>query len=157
MLYFQGRHLIPCTISLVFILRFQVCVLFLNFRNIIVVHWKSRVKLRDFPVLSARGLLYSFRCLICIPFYTSLNLRGLMSLFGLPLLSTLEGLCHFCICSSVLFNGGLGLSASSKSVTSFPLSSMFCFVSVSCSSFFPCSSPGISTSSGSNRALNWSA
>ena len=104
-----------------------------------------------------RGLLYLFRCLICIPCYTSLNLRGFTPLFGVLLLTTLEGLCHFCICSSVLFNGDLGPSLSSKSITSFPLSSMFCSVSFSSSSVSSCSSSGISTSSGSNLALNWSA
>ena len=78
------------------------------------------------------------------------------TLFGLSLLTILEGLCHFHICSSVLFNWDLGLS-SSKSVTAFPLSSMFCSVSFSSSSVPSCSSSGISTSSGSNPALNWSA
>ena len=33
----------------------------------IVVPWKSHVKPCDFPVLSVQGLLYLFRCLICIP------------------------------------------------------------------------------------------
>ena len=37
----------------------------------IVVPWKSRVKPRDFSVPSTRGLPYLFRCLICIPCYTS--------------------------------------------------------------------------------------
>ena len=61
--------------------------------------WKSRVKPRDFPVLSARGLLYLFRCLIFIPYFTSLNLRGLMPLFDLSLLpTTLDGLRYSCIC-----------------------------------------------------------
>ena len=120
-----------------------------------VVPWKSHIKPRDFSVPSARGLLYLFRCLICISCYTTLNLRGLMPLFGLSLLlTTLEGLCHFRICSFVLFNRDLGLSSSSKSVTSFPLSSMFCSVSFSFSSVSSCSSMGISTSSGSNLALN---
>ena len=120
--------------------------------------WKLRVKPRDFPVLSDRVLLYLFRCLICIQCYTSLNLRGLTPLFGLSfLLTTLEDLCHFRICSSVLFNGDIGLSSSSKSVTSFLLSSMFGSVSFSSSSVSTCFSKGISTSSGSNQALNWSA
>ena len=91
--------------------------------------WKSRVKPRDFSLLSVRYLFYSFKCLICIPCYTSMNLRGLTPLFGLSLLTTQEGLRHSRICcSSVFFNGDLGLSSScSKSVTSFPLSSMFFF------------------------------
>ena len=96
--------------------------------------WKSRVKPRDFSVPSARGLPYLFRCLICIPCYTFLNLRSLTLLevrsSDTLILTTLEGLCHFWICSSVLFNGDLGLSSSSKSVTSFLLSSifLFCFI-----------------------------
>ena len=122
-----------------------------------VIPWKLRVKPCDIPVLSAWGLLYLFSCLICIPCYITLNLRGLMPLFGLSLLTILEGLCHFCICSSDLFNEHLGLSSSSKSVMSFLLSSVFCSVSFSSSSGFSCSSLGISTSSGSNLALNWSA
>ena len=117
--------------------------------------WKSRVKPRDFSVLSARGLLYLLRCLIYIPCYTSLNLRGLTPLFGLSLLlTTLEGLCHFRICY-VLFNGDIGLYSSSKSATSFPLSSMFCSVSFSSSLVSSCFSSGIFTSSGSNLTLNW--
>ena len=82
---------------------------------------KSHVKPHDFLVLSARGLLYLFKCLIYILCYTSLNQQGLIPLFGLSLLlTTLEGLCHSCICSSsILFNRDLGLFSSSKSVTSF--------------------------------------
>ena len=119
---------------------------------------KSRVKRRDFPILSAWGLLYLFRCLICIPCYTSLNLRILTLLFSLSLLLTiLEDLRHSRICSSVLFNRDLGQSSSSKSVASFLLSSMICSVSFSSSSVSSCSSSDISTSSGSNLALNWSA
>ena len=121
--------------------------LFLFLRNIdTVVLWKLRVKPRDFQVLNARGLLYLFRYLICIQCYISLNLGGLTPLFGLSLLlTTLKGLCHFRICSTDLFNGHLGISSSSKSVTSFPLSSMFCSVSFS-SSVSSCSFSGISTS-----------
>ena len=121
--------------------------------------WKSRVKPRDFPVRSTRDLLNLFGCLICIPCYTSLNLQGLTPLFGLSiLLTTLQGLRHSRICSFVLFNVDIRLSSSSsKSVTSFPLSSMFCSVSFSSSSVSLCSSSGIFTSSSSNLALNWSA
>ena len=86
------------------------------FINRYVVPGKSHVKPHDFLVPSAQGLLYLFRCLICIPCYTSLNLQGLTPLFGLSLLlTTLGGLCHFHICSSVLFNRDLGLFSSSKS------------------------------------------
>ena len=116
--------------------------------------WKSRLKPCDFPVLSARGLLYLFRCLICIPCNTPLNLRDFTPLFGLSLiLTTLEGLHHSRICSSILFNGDLLLNL----FTSFPLSSMFYSVSFSSSPVSTCFSSGISTSSGLNRALNWSA
>ena len=79
-------------------------------------------------------------------------------LFSLSLLlTTLEGLCHFCIFSSDFFNGDLGLSSSSKSVTSILLSSMFYSFSISSSSVSFCSSSGISTFSGSILVLNWSA
>ena len=120
--------------------------------------WISRVKSRNFLVLGARGLLYLLRCLICIPCNTSLNLRGLTPLFGISLLlTTLGGLCHFRVGSSFLFKGDIGLSSSSKSITSFRLSSMFCSVSFSSSSVSSGSFSDISTSSGSNLALNLSA
>ena len=87
---------------------------------------------------------------------------NLTPLFGLSLLlTTLEALHHSCICSSVLFNGDLGLSSSSsKSVTSFPLSSMLCYVMLCFIFLFSvstCSFPAIYTSSDSNLALIWSA
>ena len=121
-----------------------------------VVLWKSRVKPHDFPILSGWGLLYLLRCFIYIPCYTSMNQQGLMPLFGLSLLlTTLEGLFHSCICSSVLFNGDLGLSSSSKSVMSFPLSCvLFCFIFFLSFLMFLL---GHFYTSGSNLALNWSA
>ena len=66
--------------------------LLFNFNGFDVL-WKSHDEPRDFSVPSARALLYLFRCLICIPYYTSLNLRGLTPLFDLSLLlTTLEDL-----------------------------------------------------------------
>ena len=133
----------------------------MTFHNCICCALEIACQASWFPSTKCPRFALFIQCLICIPCYTSLNLRGLTPLFGLSLLlTTLEGLCHFCICSSVLFNRDLGLSSSSsKSVMSFLLSSMFCSVSFYSSSVSSCSSSSISTSSGSNLnfALSGSA